>query len=756
MMKTESQMITEETLVSIGSLDKLAKLLAAENITIEHRSVPTAYFDVKNRILVLPMWKNMPQYLYHLLVLHEVGHSLFTDADGWEDIVKKHEKDFRGYLNVVEDARIERKIKTKFPGSRKDFIDGYDELHKRDFFKLEYRDINSLSLIDRINLYFKLGTRIKLRFTEEEMVFVRRAEEIMTFEDAIALALDLFGRAKDKQEQQQIQDNIDSFGEGEEGFDQDSDEESDSEDSDEEGESEESDSEDSDEESESESKSEDTEEDDSSETESSNTNNIERATTDEALTDRMQELIDEKYSDIKTEYVHIPADIDSSEYICGYKRVLELYHEDCKELNDRAVAFRNKLFVEFRRNNNSAINYMVKEFEMKKAASAYSRSKQSKTGVIDTNKLHGYKFNDDIFRRLTIVPNGKNHGLMIFVDWSGSMSSNFQGTIQQLLNIVTFCRRVGIAHRVYGFSSIQIKAFNHDNRKANRDAFLEKNPGTAYMYPCESLTMLELFHEKMSLKDFNEMTSCLLLTGYRYQWNKQDDDFVYREDMPLNFCSFLGLASTPLNDSFLIARDMMRKFRKEKNIEVMNFVCITDGESNSSEYYVRDHHHWKNDGEYHTYSNWFSLGSRFSKHKSILIDDKTKLQFRIEGDNYSIVTSLLSRLIRDELNVHMVGFYILSGRYDVRNVCSSYMGYSWAQTDELCKKFSKEGNVVVPNMLKFDEFYLIRGGNHLKTETSEMEAGATKGQLLREFRKAQNKRGASRTILGRFIEKIAA
>ena len=736
-------MITDENLVSTGSLDKLAKLLAAEDIAVEHRPVPTAYFDVKNRILALPMWKDMPEYLYHMLVLHEVGHSLFTDADGWEDIVNEHKKEFHGYLNVIEDARIERKIKTKFPGSRKDFIDGYDNLHKRDFFKLEDRDINSLSLIDRINLYFKLGTRIKLRFTEEEMVFVRRAEETMTFEDVIALALDLFGRAKDKQEQQQIQDQIDGFGEGEEGFGQDSDEE---------GEGEESDSE----EEEGDGESEDAEDGDSSETESSNADSIERATTDEAMTDRMQELINEEHSNIKTEYIHVPADIDSSEYICGYKRVLELYHEECEKLNDKAVAFRNKIFSEFRRNNNSAINYMVKEFEMKKAASAYSRSKQSKTGVIDTNKLHGYKFNDDIFRRLTIVPDGKNHGLMIFVDWSGSMSSNFQGTIQQLLNIVTFCRRVGIAHRVYGFSSIPLNRDDDIMRITKRNAFLEKNPGTAYMYPCEHLTMLELFHEKMSLKEFNEMTSCLLLTGYRYEWDKKDDDgFVFRDDMPWNFCGFLGLASTPLNDSLLIARDMMRKFRKEKNIEVMNFVCITDGESNGSHYHVRARSAWQKD-EYHTNTNSISLGSRFSKYKSVLIDDKTKLQFRIEGDSYSIVTSLLSRLIRDELNVHMVGFYILNGLYDVRNVCTSYMGYSWEKSNDMCKKFAKEGSIVMPNMLKFDEFYLIRGGRHLKTETSEMEAGATKGQLLREFRKAQNKRGASRAILGRFIEKIAA
>jgi len=104
----------------------------------------------------------------------------------------------------------------------------------------------------------------------------------------------------------------------------------------------------------------------------------------------------------------------------------------------------------------------------------------------------------------------------------------------------------------------------------------------------------------------------------------------------------------------------------------------------------------------------------------------------------------------------MIGFYIVGGRYDVRNVCTNYMEYNWIKIDDVCKTFTKDGSVVVPNMLRFDEFYLIRGGRHLNTETATMESAATKGQLLREFRKAQSKRGASRSVLSRFIDKIAA
>ena len=36
----------------------LARLLATENLTVEHRKVSTAYFDTEKRLLCLPIWKN--------------------------------------------------------------------------------------------------------------------------------------------------------------------------------------------------------------------------------------------------------------------------------------------------------------------------------------------------------------------------------------------------------------------------------------------------------------------------------------------------------------------------------------------------------------------------------------------------------------------------------------------------------------------------------------------------------------------------
>ena len=131
------------------SKSQLAKLMAAENITVEHRKMSTAMFDLKNRVLYCPIWKDMSGDLYDLLLGHEVGHALETPEEGWHNAVTgatgKFSKNFKGFLNVVEDARIEKKIKRKFPGLRPSMVRAYGQLLERDFFGVKNRILGYLA-----------------------------------------------------------------------------------------------------------------------------------------------------------------------------------------------------------------------------------------------------------------------------------------------------------------------------------------------------------------------------------------------------------------------------------------------------------------------------------------------------------------------------------------------------------------------------------------------------------------------------------
>ena len=115
--------------------NQLAKLMATENLTIVHKKVPTAYFDMKNRILCCPIFKDdLSKELYDLFMGHEVGHALNTPYEGLHAAMTKN-KTLKGYLNVVEDVRIEKAIKNKFQGLRKSFFTAYNELMDNGFLR---------------------------------------------------------------------------------------------------------------------------------------------------------------------------------------------------------------------------------------------------------------------------------------------------------------------------------------------------------------------------------------------------------------------------------------------------------------------------------------------------------------------------------------------------------------------------------------------------------------------------------------------
>ena len=184
----------------------LAKLLATENLLVEHRKVNTASFDVDGRVLTLPKWDKASSTVYDLLVGHEVGHALYTPI--WRDF--KCPKD---YVNVTEDARIEKLMKRRYPGLRKSFYNGYAELNDSDFFGIDGEDLNTFKLIDRINLYFKIGfNSINIQFTPEEKVLVDETEDAETFDQAVAVAEKLWALAKEQQKELESLANVPQSG----------------------------------------------------------------------------------------------------------------------------------------------------------------------------------------------------------------------------------------------------------------------------------------------------------------------------------------------------------------------------------------------------------------------------------------------------------------------------------------------------------------------------------------------------------------
>ena len=442
---------------TVESKSQLAKLLATENLTIEHQKIQTAKFDPKNRVLYCPIWKDMSGDLYDLLMGHEVGHALHTPAEGWHDAVSNRGRNYKGFLNVVEDARIEKKIKRKYPGIRQSFIKGYQSLLDRDFFGIKYRDVNKMSFIDRLNIYTKSSNTLSVDFTDEEKDLVKQVEMCETWDDVLRVTQAVFDYSKDEQFETQKQ----MFMPSENGEYELSDEEM------------ESDVMDSDEQNESDDEPNDTDsgdtgefdEDDSEQTSKpSNGNdgdNEDGSDLDEAYDDfeptcETDDSFRNKETDLLNEnckpfvYAKIP-EINLDAVITPAKVVHRSLHQ--YYIVDRAHFSEtiNSDVANFKAKNDRYISLLAKEFEMKKAARSYAKAKVANTGDIDIGKLYKYKVDDNIFRKMTRLPKGKSHGLVLLLDCSGSMRYNMDGSIEQILVLTMFCRKVNIPFVVYGF-----------------------------------------------------------------------------------------------------------------------------------------------------------------------------------------------------------------------------------------------------------------------------------------------------------------
>ena len=406
---------------------QLAKLLATEDIVVENRDVQTAQFDVDSRVLTLPKWKRASNSVYDMLVGHEVGHALYTpNVDPPKDIP-------HSFVNIVEDARIEKKMKHRYPGLAKSFYKGYKELSDDDFFGIGDQDLRKMNLADRINLYFKIGKFVDIPFdTYEESVLVQRVVNIDTFEDVCELARDIYKYCKsqtpstDQHQQPQTEtpngqpgDSVESP-EGSSGSGED--DEMTHEEMLEEAAKRES-------------------EDQEQEIDDQQEGGEPEVTTDKAFEDGISEL-NGMDNGIDNVYVEVPK-VNLDKIIITNKRVheeIDLSWQQQSTPMQHTCEYTGKVsyhkadfsradveYQKFKKSAQREVNYLVKEFECKKSADAYARATVSKTGVLDCTKLHTYKYNEDLFRKVSVLPDGQNHGLIFILDWSGSMGDLYLG-----------------------------------------------------------------------------------------------------------------------------------------------------------------------------------------------------------------------------------------------------------------------------------------------------------------------------------------
>ena len=764
-------------LESFKDKSTLVKLLAEEDLQVTYKKVPTAHFDVNAREIVLPIWKDKSESVMDMMSLHEVGHALWTPLDLIEKGQKQEVK--HSFLNVLEDVRIEKMIQEKYLGSKKIFKKAYDELLEKDFFGINEKDLSKLNLIDKINMHYKHVPNIP--FEDNELEWVEKANQTKTADDVLNLAVELqewmYSQEKDKTDEMF---DIDlPFNESENDDIENQDEKNSSNMESDDTEETEDESEDGDSTSGSGSDRNDNQkENESSLNKSKNGgedfDGIESITDSNYTKNQYQAACDE---DIKeTEILNIPK-ININEAIVDYKEInkdlTDFYKEKSQgsESNKKYMEWVVKTLKKFENEQKPIISYMVKEFEMRKAADLYKRAYISKTGSLNMDKLHSYSYNEDIFLKMTNLPGATNHGLVMFVDWSGSMADNFHNTLKQTMNLIWFCKRVNIPFEVYAFSNQYGKKSETTNRN-----LLAQTPKQNDIV-VNDCTLLNMVSSRANKNEFNEsMINLWAISNYysergNYGGIRYDEDYIYPIYIPTDFM----LGGTPLNNAIVYAMDILPKYKKDNGIQKLHTVFLTDGASHNLTGKYEWGTAWSSEGDVEEFRQ---VGiSRNYENDVIIVDpiNRKKVKCPAKKDSeyskacyystYHNQTEILLSFLKARVQgMNIVNFFIAGrnkkgtvSKHDIEHIFGLN---SWDDEIQI-KKIQKDilkNNVAVCTRQGWDEMYVLPGGQKLDVsndDMSEVQPGAKKSELKKAFSKMSSGRKNSRPVLNKFIGMIA-
>jgi len=739
----------------------LARLLSKENITIQHGNFQTAFFDVESRTLGLPIWQNKGKDVYDLLVGHEVGHALFTPPD--------FHKDMRGarqdYINLVEDVRIERMIQNQYPGLISCFARGYADLAAEDFFGIARTGTGNLNLPDRLNIKFKLRNLIDIYFSSEELKIKAQIEAAQTWDEVVQAALDLEKFVKEAAAKQQEPGQIpqppqpqprdsreESEGEQASQQEQSSDSskdtaeasaEDDSDDSSSDAEKGDSMQNDSDEKGEESSQKPDPQDasgakDKAEKTDQEGTSSSTDKPTDFAdpntslgvstqrhFDQKTEKLVDTSKDTLHTQFATAPTRAESLENVMPYadlhqRRMRSVYF---------STAFNNPgcrdEFSQFLKANQKVIGMMVKEFDLRKSAHQYSRATTSKTGSLDLNRLHSYRTSDDVFLSVTKLANAKNHGMVMFVDYSGSMVRVLPSVLKHLINMALFCRRAGIPFKVYGFT-------NDASGRQKSVEYATIIKGSTDKVLVSNTILLDLVNSNLSKNEFNDAIYGM--------WLRTRDDSCR--------AGVENLGSTPLNETIIIAHDIVKDFRAQHNFDKVTAIFLTDGSGNPLR-------------------AGLAAGlseSRITQNNAFGYQLYAKMSFKIHGrivtaDHGSMTEKLMENL-KLTTGCDTMGFFIPAGRRVLNSTIATAIRRmkNWnTLMPKYEQSYKDDGFLSLPGAYGYDSFFIVGSGNDLDIEDEELEVtpDMTRSKIARQFKNFSSAKKGNRIFVTKFSEAVA-
>ena len=413
------------------TFDLYSKLLAKEKIQVvfNEKMNASAMFDIINRVLYICPLDTSQAFLIPGLVVHEVGHALFSILSS--DDISLIGGRITKLLNIIDDGYQERMMCKKYPNTKQHLFTIFDHF----FIKLGEEPYNTDSkIINIVNTLNYNCKGLKHNYHRDYPDYVLKEDIIKLHQAEILNEHNMVERYKYSEE---IRVLLKKYSEDDE---------------------------------------DDKDEDDKDELKSDNSektkNKDNDGNTDSKDTKKTknsskqkndcveQELEDNEYllNDHHDKIKHVHGNNNIFEVING-QELLDLYGminlvEDHKKYN-KAVTEDTSLASSFQAHNKIAkktAQRIINNFNARKAASDLARTQYKKSGSLDPTRAALYKVYDDVFENISISPDEVNHSYVVALDWSGSMSWSIKALMFRIMELIHFAEGTGVELKVFTYA----------------------------------------------------------------------------------------------------------------------------------------------------------------------------------------------------------------------------------------------------------------------------------------------------------------
>ena len=341
------------------------------------------------------------------------------------------------------------------------------------------------------------------------------------------------------------------------------------------------------------------------------------------------------------------------------------------------------------------------------------------------------RFNEDLFKKVTVLPDGKNHGLVFILDWSGSMSRIMLDTLKQLYNLMWFCKKVQIPFEVYAFTSCYPKFGGADplcEAKVNQFD-VDRN-----------FSLLNMFTSKTKGKVLEKQMKSMFRIACTFGYHGYGED---RYNIPIG----LNLSGTPLHETMIALHQILPSFQKDNDVQKVQCVILTDGEGHPLTYHSEHVSHYDPTKTY--------LGSSNSARKNCF------LRCRKTGRTYSFgegwygsasYTDAFLKNLRDKFpSMNFIGIRLLTSG-DSYSFLSTHLDGTDLIKARVVWRDTKTASIKTSGY----HTYFGLSSNALSNDTEfEVKEDASKADIKRAFAKTLKGKKMNKKILSEFIELVA-